>query len=261
MNKKTKNKMIIFLASALFCSLGFIAGISQQNFQMSIFYAVLAIIFFVLCVTSRKTTAKKDAFQKMYHQESKNGIKTTVDMESIEKELGQSVSSVINTQNEATHSAQASAEISDIKEETHHVVGLNYRLQNLKKFEVENHQYYLSSKELKDLFYDGDKIYQTDFIFDKATLEEEPDNAYDPNAVKVLIDGVHVGYIKKGSCSHVKKLIHNGKIHGIDADLHGGKYKIIREYYDDDEDDFIKEIEEYESDYFLTLTIYVKNCK
>ena len=40
----------------------------------------------------------------------------------------------------------------------------------------------------------------------KGTLEAEPDNAYDPNAIKVLaVDGYHVGYVPKDMTADVRK--------------------------------------------------------
>ena len=40
----------------------------------------------------------------------------------------------------------------------------------------------------------------------KGTLEAEPDNSYDPNAIKVLaVDGHHVGYVPKDMTADVRK--------------------------------------------------------
>jgi hypothetical protein len=40
----------------------------------------------------------------------------------------------------------------------------------------------------------------------KGTLEAEPDNAYDPNAIKVLaVDGHHIGYVPKDMTADVRK--------------------------------------------------------
>ena len=40
----------------------------------------------------------------------------------------------------------------------------------------------------------------------KGTLEAEPDNAYDPDAIKVLaLDGHHVGYVPKDMTADVRK--------------------------------------------------------
>ena len=38
-------------------------------------------------------------------------------------------------------------------------------------------------------------------------LEEEPDNQYDPNAIKVILDGKHIGYVPAKKCKKVKKIL------------------------------------------------------
>ena len=46
----------------------------------------------------------------------------------------------------------------------------------------------------------------------RLTLRPEPDNEYDPNAVKVLAGGVHVGYLPKRDSQNVAKLIADGRV-------------------------------------------------
>ena len=46
-----------------------------------------------------------------------------------------------------------------------------------------------------------------------------------------MIDGLKVGYIKKGSCTHIKNLMKDNKIEKIEARIRGGAYK---EVYKDD---------------------------
>ncbi len=55
-----------------------------------------------------------------------------------------------------------------------------------------------------------------------ATLVEEPTNKYDKDAIKVLISGVHVGYIPAEECCRFKTLIHNNRIVEVIADVTGG---------------------------------------
>lgn len=64
-------------------------------------------------------------------------------------------------------------------------------------------------------------------------LIPEPDNPYDKNAVRVDMDGLTVGYIKKGSCSHAKNLLNSPDFVSVDLDyMHYGKYKIVYESED-----------------------------
>ena len=76
--------------------------------------------------------------------------------------------------------------------------------------------------------------------------------------MKVLVNGVHIGYIKKGSCTHVKKLIDENRIIGIYADISGGKYKRVYVDYDDIEDKEIYDIERDKTDYFASIYITIK---
>jgi hypothetical protein len=51
------------------------------------------------------------------------------------------------------------------------------------------------------------KAFDIGEIFTTATLEPEPTNAFDPTAVKVVVDGIQVGYIPKFDSAQVTKMI------------------------------------------------------
>lgn len=67
-------------------------------------------------------------------------------------------------------------------------------------------------------------------------LIPEPDCKYDPNAVKVVIGGHHIGYIPKEKCLEVLELLSSGRIERMSYDLIGGKYKRVDEDYDFEKD-------------------------
>lgn len=117
----------------------------------------------------------------------------------------------------------------ELKSEKHHVAGITSYIDNIMKLAVENPDYPMSKKEIIDNFMDGERIYQYEFFPSKIELIEEPTNAFDPNAIMVKIDDLHVGYIKKGSCSHIKKLLTNNSIKILDANIVGGNYKVVYE--------------------------------
>lgn len=119
---------------------------------------------------------------------------------------------------------------SNKKVETHRVAGTNHRVKDIASMGLTNGEYLLNKKDLikRKLF---DKcIYQYVFKPSKIELIEEPENPHDSNAIKVLIDGTHVGYIKRGSCSHVKKLLKSNAIEKITAEIKGGKYKCLYDH-------------------------------
>lgn len=107
----------------------------------------------------------------------------------------------------------------------HKVAGVTHYRDNILSFAVKNPQYSLSKKEMiaKDLA----TIYEYNFRFGKTELIPEPTNPYDPNAIKVVIDGKLVGYIKKGSCRHVLNLMEQNRIEKIEGVIKGGKYKYL----------------------------------
>jgi len=53
------------------------------------------------------------------------------------------------------------------------------------------------------------KAFDIGEIYGSAILELEPTNEFDPTAVKVVVEGVHVGYIPKFDSSAVTQMIKN----------------------------------------------------
>lgn len=106
------------------------------------------------------------------------------------------------------------------------VVGTEYRDQTqILSLGTLNSDYKLDKQNLIKKYH-GDTIqYEYNFPAYKATFEFEPTNEYDPNAIKVLIQGIHVGYVKKGSCARIRNLINQNKILDISAEIRGGKSK------------------------------------
>lgn len=138
--------------------------------------------------------------------------------------------------------------------EKHHVTGIQNYLDNLMKFSEENYAYSLSKKEMIDENFIDEREYQYCFYPKEIKLEPEPDNPYDSKAIKVLFDNVLVGYVKKGSCPHILKLLNSNKIVKVEADVYGGKYKKI---YEEDYDHYA--LEKDEIDYGITLSVYVND--
>lgn len=135
--------------------------------------------------------------------------------------------------------------------ENHRVAGVAYYQQAILSLAVETDEYTYTKKELEENSLEDEKIWKYEFYPSKVELIEEPDNPHDPKAIKVVIDDEHVGYIKSGSCSHVKNLLKSGRIHDVTADIMGGPYKLL--YYDDYEDKY--ELEKDETSLHIDLHI------
>lgn len=162
----------------------------------------------------------------------------------------------IQTHEQINPSVKAQATQSDIgsKVETHKVAGVSFLEQEIFSIGFENEDYTLSRKELVDLGYCNERIYQYDFYTNKVELEPEPDNPYDSKAIKVIVNNTHVGYIKSGSCSHIHNLLNEDKILKIDCEIKGGKYKYL-DYNDiDDSYSLIKD----SSPVSICLKIHIK---
>lgn len=141
--------------------------------------------------------------------------------------------------------------------ETHKVAGVSYRQKEIESIGVYNYQFDLSKSEIEEEVGTNCKVWQYEF-FPKATLVPEPDNPYGKNTVRVEADGVHIGYIKSGSSAHVKKLIDDNRIHKVDIEIGGGKYKTVNDYEDDDGNEKTKLVEgATDYGYFAKLTLQV----
>lgn len=136
--------------------------------------------------------------------------------------------------------------------ETFHVAGTSYREDAILSLAEENDDYNLSKKELIDDGMEDERIYKYYFPAMQSKLVPEPDNPHDPNAIKVLVNGVHIGYVKAGSCSHVKNLLASGKVSSYGVDIVGGPYKRV---YEDDDGDYQLEKENHNFGATLMITV------
>lgn len=123
----------------------------------------------------------------------------------------------------------------------HSVAGTSYHQDTLLAMGVKDPVYNLNKRDLVKRWPNGVTVYEYKFNPKKAELVPEPDNPHDPKAIKVLIDGQHVGYIKAGSCAHIHKLLRENRIQSIVPQIIGGKSK---ELYSLDAD--ARRVEDYE---------------
>ena len=108
---------------------------------------------------------------------------------------------------------------------SHRVVGLDHRKANVMKLAKENPLYKLDKAAI--LKQDLAETYIHKYIFadGPAKLVQEPENPHDPNAIKVVVAGQHIGYIKAGSCAHLNKVINEGRLEKVLCRISGGPYK------------------------------------
>lgn len=123
------------------------------------------------------------------------------------------------------------------------VVGEAYKRDNIKSILSMNKMYFLKNNAFIEQFPPEKKIYKYEYLKTNALLVPEPNNSYDKNAIKVMIDNTHVGYIPAEKCLEIKKILH--KIKSVRAELHGGEYK------------FHLDNEIYTSEYEFSIELYI----
>ena len=144
----------------------------------------------------------------------------------------------------------------ELKQETHKVAGVSFRQDALRALGTKNPDFDKTKRALIDENRIDETIYEYSFSPKKVELIHEPDNPYSENgnAVKVVVDGQHIGYIKSGSSAHVLKLIEADRIQHVDCFIGGGRSKIVTE----DEDDGRRVLETDEIGFHARLTITTK---
>ena len=135
------------------------------------------------------------------------------------------------------------------------VAGIYYRKRRMVEDLGEENDDYLLSK--KDFANDGlvdEKVYKYTFSVSKIELIPEPSNPHDPNAIMVVADGTHIGYVPKEKTKIVRELLEAHPSMEVSCAIYGGDYKILEENYDGsftfekDHDDFGAEVTIYYSD-------------
>lgn len=142
------------------------------------------------------------------------------------------------------------------KKEKFQVAGVSHYSDSIMKdIAYENDDYSLSVKELSETYDVGDRVFEYSFDDCNASLVPEPTNEHDSNAVRVEVKGILIGYVKRGSCSHVKNLLKSPDFDHVKVEIGGGKYK--RLYEDDDK----LKVEKDSCELFADLYIYTRQAE
>lgn len=112
--------------------------------------------------------------------------------------------------------------------ERHKVAGTSYHLDAIMELAEDNPDYDMTQREIVDAGMEEQRIYQYTFPDSPVELVDDSDNEQDPNAIKVLVAGQHIGYIKRGSTGRIHKLQRSDRVLGVTAEIYGGRYKIVR---------------------------------
>lgn len=140
--------------------------------------------------------------------------------------------------------------------ESYYVVGMSYHIPEFIPAAKSNPDYSLSDQKILDKGLENKRIMQYIFPFKHINLVEEPDNPHDPNAVKVLADGLMIGYIKKDECAHVKNMIRTGTIERVELEVFlYGNYKGV---FGNEEAGYYPDSGSYDKG-FCKINVFIKN--
>lgn len=134
------------------------------------------------------------------------------------------------------------------------VAGTSFRKKEISSVAWENDDYNLSKKVLVDDDFVDERVYKYNPTTVTAELVPEPDNPHSSDAIKVVADGVHIGYVPTEKNKTVRKVLASKNIKEISCEIYGGDYKIVEE----DEDEKYS-LETVHQNFGAEVTIYYSN--
>ena len=105
------------------------------------------------------------------------------------------------------------------------VVGVSYRQDAIQSLGTKNPDFAKNRQAIQDEGLLDKWIHEYKFTPQKVELQLEQDNPIDHAAVKVVVDGVHIGYIGVESSAQVHDLIKSDRIKRIACSISGGRKK------------------------------------
>lgn len=218
---------------------------------------ITAFTFFIAYAyhTAIKADIKQDAERK---READLAIETferaDAEFQELQKELAAQLAE-IDAQSDAESEVKEKSNESNknFRYEKFYVAGTYFRQDNILSLPHINNELYRSSSVKKyedNSYFLDDKVYQFDFKYYTLNLnvEHEPDNPVNPDAMKVCINDIHVGYIRDEDLDRFDEIANIG-VQGVVIDILGGNYKFID--LNDDGDYFVNSGEE---QFYIILT-------
>lgn len=243
----------LFLALAI---IAFIIGIPTITFG-GIFFIIIGIL--AICFSNLYRNCTKACFKHDAPVDLNNNTYTKPESQIFINNDNSTVLNQVKVEIPTTLSTKSNEDnTKKLKKENHRVAGITHYENEVLSLSLENDDYDCTKKDLIEFGMTDERIYQYVFPVSEVELIEEPDNEHDPNAIKVLVNGKQIGYIKSGSCGHVKKLIKEDKIEDVKAFIGGGKYKYLAEDYDYEKDKAVYNLEKGSTNYFCEITLILK---
>ena len=155
--------------------------------------------------------------------------------------------------------APVTVSYSDCNQYDFDIAGVFYREDDIWKLATPNSEYDYTLKELveDDL---TDQVFKNEFSILPATIVPEPDNPHSADALKVMVKGVHAGYIRGKDNKKCRYLLSGalGELVSCSATFTGGEFKQLVDESDWDSDKPKWKIIKGEEDLTGTVTIKVR---
>lgn len=113
------------------------------------------------------------------------------------------------------------------EQKLYHGAGMTHYMDALMELAVENGDYTCTKREFKKFLIINRRVYQHKFNPTKLDLVAEPENIHDKNAVKIILDDRHVGYIRSDETEGLVDLYNSDLVKRVQVVVEGGKYKIL----------------------------------
>lgn len=137
------------------------------------------------------------------------------------------------------------------------VHGEYYHADSIGSIGIPNPDYSLGKDAFLEKYSDGTTVYKYKFDIHTVELVPEPTNKADPNAIKVIMNGAHVGYVPRESTDRVREHMNSGRIENIKGKMSFGPNKTAKTSMSSG-----KRYVRYENgDYMGTFTIYLRDDK
>lgn len=107
---------------------------------------------------------------------------------------------------------------------TFKVAGVNYRMEQVYKLATPMKKWNMTNEQLLKQ-YPGKRIYKYYFTNEPVVLVPEPTNQNDPNAIKVMVNNIHVGYVPNDLCIIVRRIMQGSCT--LSSKFSGGEYKVV----------------------------------
>lgn len=111
-----------------------------------------------------------------------------------------------------------------------HGSGMEHRMDDLMALAEENTDFTCTKKEMKDFLIINRRVYQYNFHPTEIDLVPEPENPYDVNAVKIILNNHHVGYVRASDVQGSVDLFNSERVKRVQVSVQGGKYKTLLGY-------------------------------